>query len=716
MLTRHLQKTKVIVLAGLLCMQLNAKAQWVKTSGPVGMNVNYFHKFGNNLFAGTSAKGAFRSLDNGVTWQVANTGIENNDVFSLTDDNSFLYAGTNKGVYRSADNGASWQPFNLGIEEKFVKTLYVANGFLYAGTVGSGLFKSSDHAATWTDASGGALSSSTIHAVTYTAPNLVVVADNLIFYSNDNGNSWFYEQTSPFILTGIPALLTIGDSTLLVAGRGVYRSFDAGVHWGNFIPVIPANRQANISGISKAGNLIIAGSRVGIYYSSNFGQTWKNVAATGLRNGSWFDHHFYVSGNNLLLAYDEIGIAYSSNRGKDWGYTLNGFVPAASIDNALSASGNNIISGTHGDGVYQSNDAGNTWIKTGTANNQDTLSNSNIFSVLRLTNNIMLAGTCGNGLYRSTDKGLTWTHITNGLPSGFLCLNGLAKTTTNVLVGTDKGLYYSTDLGISWHASNITGTGFDIVGVAANGNVACAASESIIQSNKIYRSSDNGVTWTSVFETNTSDFASMASDGNNHFYCGTLNSGNLLSNNNGIIWQSVGPGIPAGTGGFATAAAGTNVFIGNNAGVFFSNNSGVSFTAQNSGFDPSPNNAVQGLAISSTHVYAGFFQNSVWKRPLSDFGIGTITNTTTKNDLSVFVTPNPVTNKSMLSYHVEKRAPVVINIYRSNGSLVQSLVSGTQQPGDYTTYITKDKLLPGNYYVSVVIGYNHTAIAITVTK
>jgi len=677
------------------------------------MSVNCFYGVGNSLFAGTSSKGVFRSPDTGVSWQTANTGIENRTVFSLISKDAFLFAGTDDGVYRSSDTGATWLPFNTSLAGKFVQSLYVANGFIYAGTTGAGLFKSSDNGSLWTDASGGALGSSTIHSIIASTSHLVVVSDNLIFYSDDNGDSWFYEPSSPFLLVGTPSFLGRGDSVLLVSGRGIFRSFDGGVHWGNFIPVIPASRQASINGLGTANNIIVAGSTVGIYYSNNFGASWTAVAATGLRSGTWFTHQFYIYKNTLLLGYDEIGIALSNDRGRNWSYTLNGFMPAAVIDNAMTTTGNILLSGTHGDGVYASSNAGNSWSKIGTTNNADTLSNSIVFATLVVNNSILLAGTCGNGLYRSTNNGATWTRIRNGLPqqpSGFLCVNSLARTTTNILIGTDRGLYYSTDLGLTWNATNIAGTNFRILGIAANGAVACAASAALILNNRIYRSADNGVTWTTAFET-IADFTCMASDGATHFYAGTLNSTNILSNNNGVTWQLFGPGIPAENGGYTIGVFRNNVFVGNNGGVYFSNNNGASFTQQNAGFDPPPNNIVQGFTFTAANIYAGLYQNSVWRRPLSDFGIS-LKAAENKNDLQLMAAPNPVKGQSVISYKTMQKEKVIINIYRPDGSLAQHILNTVQDAGKHSVYITGNKLSPGSYYVVIVTASTHASIAI----
>jgi photosystem II stability/assembly factor-like uncharacterized protein len=379
----------------------------------------------------------------------------------------------------------------------------------------------------------------------------------------------------------------------------------------------------------------------------------------------------------------------------------------------LSTTGNVLLCGTHGDGVYASTNGGNSWSKIGTSNNADTLSNSNVFATLALGNNILLAGTCGNGLYRSTNNGSTWTRIRNGLPqqnSGFLCVSSLAKGTNNVIIGTDRGLYYSTDLGLSWNASNVTGTGNNIQGVAANGSIICAASESSFLIIKFTGQQMMALHGVQCLET-IADFTCMASDGNNHFYAGTLTSTNILSNDNGVNWQTFRhrPYYRR----LCDCCSRANVFVGNSDGIFFSNNNGSSFTKQNTGLDPTPNNVAQGFTITSTDVYAGMFQNSVWKRPLSDFGIRTDAQPIAiLNEMKLQVTPNPVTAKSIITYSTNKKGNVVINLYDVTGNLIRNIQSSAQDAGEHIAYIQKDKLKTGQYYVAVIAGNNHQSIPI----
>ena len=374
-----------------------------------------------------------------------------------------------------------------------------------------------------------------------------------------------------------------------------------------------------------------------------------------------------------------------------------------------------MLSGTHGDGVYQSIDNGNTWKKLGSGNNLDSFSNANIFSILKI-GKIIIAGTCSFGVYRSADNGLTWKRIRNGLPVGqddFLCVNSLAQTSTNILAGTDRGLYFSADLGLTWKSTNISGAGFNVNGVAANGAVACAAVTHFTGFNNVYRSTNNGVTWTSVLSL-IEDWTCMASDKSNNFYAGTFGGG-FRSTDNGVTWTGFGAGFPAGTASLGIGVKGTNVFVGTEDGVYFSNNNGASFTNQSTGLDQGLNGAVQGFGFSSTQVFAGTFRNAVWKRSLADFGI-TSSFSLIKGNINFYITPDPVVHQGRLSYLVEKPSAVGIYLYNASGNYIKTLEKANKQPGNYQVIINGEDLMSGTYFASIVMDDRHGALKFVVMK
>ena len=54
-----------------------AAAQWLQTAGPEGGFVQCLAGNGSAVFAGTYGGGAFVSTNGGVTWSVANAGLNN---------------------------------------------------------------------------------------------------------------------------------------------------------------------------------------------------------------------------------------------------------------------------------------------------------------------------------------------------------------------------------------------------------------------------------------------------------------------------------------------------------------------------------------------------------------------------------------------------------------------------------------------------------------
>ncbi|HKR04202.1 MAG TPA: T9SS type A sorting domain-containing protein [Bacteroidia bacterium] len=701
-------------------------AQWTKTQGPPGITITKFFENDSALFAGTYAQGVYKSYDYGNTWIAANTGIDNKQVLSLASDSLYIYAGTgDEGVYRSADQGATWTIANTGIQTQAVNCLLNAAGFMFAGTIGQGVYSSADHGNTWQDASGGALTFSFIHAMFYANSRLTVEADNYLFYSFDFGATWFVDNGSTAFYV-IDNFLQKGDTVIASAKGNVFVTTDGGTNWSN---VITVNTDIDILGLDRMNDTIYAGYAIGayggyangVYRSTDWGQTWINISSSGLRIGNRYDNHFKISGNNFLISCEEIGIYHSGDKGATWTQVpLSNFEAASSIDNCILISGNTLYSGTHNDGVYSSTDNGNTWNKTGTTNPLDTLSNAIIFSMLNPAPNILLAGGCGYGLYRSANNGSTWTHIINGLPmqagTGYCCVNSLVQSGSKTVAATTEGLYYSNDNGLTWNASNLAGSQVYASGLAAHGNVVVAGIVSFTAGDGIYRSTNGGVSWTQV--NSILDVISMAAGGTNHFYAGTFN-GNYFSNDDGLSWFSVGPGIPATDAGFAILAFDNFVFIGNNNGVYFSNNYAASFTNVSTGMDPYPNNSVQGLAADNTFIYAGMFIDAVWRRPLFDFGITTEVKNNISADenlLKIKITPNPAADYFTISYTLRNNSKVTIDLTDGTQRLIKHIMEESKSMGKYEITFSAKELPAGIYYLKIKTDDVYEIVKLSVIK
>lgn len=138
--------------------------------------------------------GIYRTLDGGLTWSQVSTRLTS--VRTLVVDpksSATVYAGTNgSGVYKSSDGGTTWNPINhcigscapLTLDAVWVTSVVVDSGsssLVYLGT-GSGLYKSVDGGANWTQANNGPISVTTMMLDPLT-PNTVIAAYGAKLYS-----------------------------------------------------------------------------------------------------------------------------------------------------------------------------------------------------------------------------------------------------------------------------------------------------------------------------------------------------------------------------------------------------------------------------------------------------------------------------------------------------------------------------------------------------
>jgi photosystem II stability/assembly factor-like uncharacterized protein len=107
------------------------------------------------VYAGTT-RGLFKTTNGAGSWTRIGRSLGDQYISSLVIDPTnpaTLYAGGRAGVQKSADRGETWQPANEGLETLNIRTIAMSPldpQTLYAGTNGSGLYRSTDGARTWT--------------------------------------------------------------------------------------------------------------------------------------------------------------------------------------------------------------------------------------------------------------------------------------------------------------------------------------------------------------------------------------------------------------------------------------------------------------------------------------------------------------------------------------------------------------------------------------
>ncbi len=183
--------------------------------------------------------GVFKSTDDGVTWLKKQDGFRKWYIQKMIidrDDRNVLYAASEDDLYRSSDAGERWSPMNVGGPEILSLLQHPANpDILLAGQEDEGVRFSTNRGATWAAArvpfatSIYALGSSTDGRDLYAAG-----WKSGLWRSEDAGATW----TQVWRADGIEAIYSVltdpeDPAHLLVGtvGSGVFESFDRGRTW-----------------------------------------------------------------------------------------------------------------------------------------------------------------------------------------------------------------------------------------------------------------------------------------------------------------------------------------------------------------------------------------------------------------------------------------------------------------------------------------------------
>lgn len=183
--------------------------------------------------------------------------------------------------------------------------------------------------------------------------------------------------------------------------------------------------------------------------------------------------------------------------------------------------------------------------------------------------NILYVGTDG-GIFYSIDSGITWIASRAGLPSNSAIVS-FTTSGASLYVGTNNaGVFRSIDNGVNWSASS---TGLPenkvVTSLAYNAGSVYAGT-----TGGVFRSIDNGANWMPANSglSNTNIRSITVSAGN--LYIGTYGSGIFRSINSGASWAAFGL---AGNYVNSLVARDGNVYAGTNVGFFRSVDNGVSW-------------------------------------------------------------------------------------------------------------------------------------------
>lgn len=181
--------------------------------------------------------------------------------------------------------------------------------------------------------------------------------------------------------------------------------------------------------------------------------------------------------------------------------------------------------GTGDDGLFVSTDSGASW-KQDTS--LDCVNIAHIRPDRFHQQGLFVASLC-HGLYASADAGLTWKGMGKGIGTFFV--TDIVQPRAGVLVVStrDKGLYRSTDAGVSFAALRTPGTSYEwLASDSAKGTLYAASAQTVI------RSTNGGDSWSAVTPSTGLTIAGLAVTAQGRLVVATASQGVLLSKDLGM--------------------------------------------------------------------------------------------------------------------------------------------------------------------------------------
>jgi uncharacterized protein (TIGR03437 family) len=212
---------------------------------------------------------------------------------------------------------------------------------------------------------------------------------------------------------------------------------------------------------------------------------------------------------------------------------------------------------------------------------------------------IYLAVENGPGLFKSTDAGATWTAINNGLVGASATDIEISNAgiiidpfqTTHLLVVTGHGEFQTTDGGATWSPYTFQ---YDAIAFDPSNKGIVYASKPVGEIETIFKSTDDGVTWTAISSVSGPVFELLVDPHNSsNLYVGSP-SGMFKSTDTGVTWNALKLPSPYAVGQLTANPAQPNTLYAlfyN--GLYETTDGGSTFSLL------APNLSVQSFAISS---------------------------------------------------------------------------------------------------------------------
>jgi photosystem II stability/assembly factor-like uncharacterized protein len=292
-------KAKLLIL--FLSMSFFANAQWEYVNALPETAYSLIVS-NNNLYAGLSGGGVYKSMDNGNTWIAVNNGIQFGGayIFSLASSNDSIYAGGFGEVCFSDNGGSNWSLLNLNLDlNNFVYALILKGNYLFAGVghgMDNGVYRKPVNGNVWSLMNSGLPDNTGVNAFAIHNDLLFAGTNAGVYVSANDGDSWTWSGDGINPGLTVKSLITMSGNILAGTTNGVYVSSDNGINW-----VLSNGLPSNSVGVSfaKSDNQVVSGTYESAFSSADKGFNWSVISnepysIVSFYSMAFLDGYFYA--------------------------------------------------------------------------------------------------------------------------------------------------------------------------------------------------------------------------------------------------------------------------------------------------------------------------------------------------------------------------------------------------------------------------------------
>lgn len=273
-------------------------------------------------------------------WVHAPTPLTCGDHWFFVGSPASVFAVSVTGVMVSMDHAAQWRAANDGLPDTYLTAAAMVGDTVLVGSHAGGLYRSTDHGATWGDASAG-ISAGMIQFIAAFSNTAVAFTDSGVSVTTDGGTGWTVRTSHPGFGV-VSAALLAWPHILIGTDKGAFLSTDGGGAWTD---VGAGLTNTDVRAFTRNGDTVYLGTYGGgVYRSTGLAGPW-----TPMNEGltPWNVHALVNDGTHLWVGTCFGGVYVYDALHARWTSCNIGLDSIAYDVHALMIDGHALLLGTH---------------------------------------------------------------------------------------------------------------------------------------------------------------------------------------------------------------------------------------------------------------------------------------------------------------------------------------------------------------------------------